>query len=52
MGTAVNTATYYYANRPAPLNDIHGLGAVLLAGSEVMKLYENGIEDDVKRVYW
>lgn len=43
MGTSTSTATYYYANRPTPLNDIHGLGAVLLAGCEVKKLYENGI---------
>lgn len=50
MGTGINTATFYYANRPAPLNDIHGLGAVLLAGSEVMKLYQKGI--DFSRVYW
>jgi unsaturated rhamnogalacturonyl hydrolase len=50
MGTGINTATYYYANRPAPLNDIHGLGAVLLAGAEVIKLYKNGI--DFSRVYW
>lgn len=43
MGTGLNTATYYYANRPTPLNDVHGLGAILLAGCEVMKLYESGI---------
>jgi len=43
MGTSISTATYYYANRPTPLNDIHGLGAVLLAGCEVMKLYERGV---------
>lgn len=42
-GTGISPAIYYYANRPTPLNDIHGLGAILLAGSEVMKLYKNGI---------
>jgi len=42
-GTGISPATYYYANRPTPLNDIHGLGAILLAGTEVMKLYKNGI---------
>jgi len=42
-GTGISPATYYYANRPTPLNDIHGLGAILLAGSEVMKLYKSGI---------
>ncbi len=42
-GTGISPATYYYANRPTPLNDIHGLGAILLAGSEIMKLYESGI---------
>ena len=44
MGTGINTATYYYANRPTVLNDIHGLGATLLAGSEVLKLYRKGIK--------
>lgn len=43
MGTGISTAVSYYANRPTPVNDIHGLGAVLLAGSEIIKLYENGI---------
>jgi unsaturated rhamnogalacturonyl hydrolase len=43
QGTAINTANYYYAQRKAPLNDIHGIGAVLLAGCEVMKLHKNGI---------
>ena len=27
-----------YYNHPAPLNDIHGLGVVLLAGSELKKM--------------
>lgn len=44
MGTSISTATNYYANRPTPLNDIHGLGAVILAGCEVKKLYDDGIE--------
>ncbi len=43
QGTAVCTATYYYAQRNTPLNDIHGIGAVLLAGCEVLKLHQNGI---------
>ena len=43
MGTGISTATSYYADRATPLNDIHGLGAVLLAGSEVMELYQKGI---------
>jgi rhamnogalacturonyl hydrolase YesR len=28
----------YYYNRPCPLNDPHGLGAVLLAGVEIHKM--------------
>ncbi|MDR1723210.1 MAG: glycoside hydrolase family 88 protein [Tannerella sp.] len=43
MGTGISTAVSYYANRPTPLNDIHGLGAILLAGSEMLKLYAKGI---------
>ena len=42
-GTGVSTANSYYATRPTPLNDIHGLGAILLAGTEMIKLYKNGI---------
>lgn len=42
-GTGISPATYYYANRPAPLNDIHGLGAILLAGTEMIKLYKGGV---------
>jgi hypothetical protein len=44
QGTGINTTNNYYANRPTPLNDIHGIGAVLLAGTEVMKLYQKGIK--------
>ncbi len=44
MGTGIYTSTNYYANRPTILNDIHGLGAILLGGSEVMKLYQKGIK--------
>jgi hypothetical protein len=28
----------YYYHRPTPLNDPHGIGAVLLAGTEVLRL--------------
>lgn len=37
-GTVVSDNLVDYYNRPAPLNDIHGIGTVLLAGSEVMLL--------------
>jgi len=38
VGTGTSTAMIHYYKRPVSLNDIHGLGAVLLAGVEVMKL--------------
>ena len=38
MGTGISANISYYYKRPTPLNDIHGLGPVLLAGVEVMKL--------------
>lgn len=41
MGTGISAATHYYINRPTPTNDIHGLGAVILAGCEMMKLKNN-----------
>jgi len=37
-GTSVSDDLVYYYKRPVPLNDIHGIGAVLLAGSEVLQL--------------
>ena len=43
QGTGISTATAYYYNRPTPLNDIHGLGAILLAGSEMIKLFKTDI---------
>ncbi len=37
-GTGTSTSLKYYYDRPVPLNDIHGLGPVIMAGVEVMKL--------------
>lgn len=37
-GTGVSDALADYYRRPTPLNDVHGVGAVLLAGSEVLRL--------------
>ena len=37
-GTSASDDLVYYYKRPAPLNDVHGIGAVLLAGSEVLQL--------------
>lgn len=37
-GTGVGDALADYYGRPTPHNDVHGTGAVLLAGSEVLRL--------------
>jgi len=37
-GTGVSDSLADYYRRPTPLNDVHGVGAVLLAGSEVLRL--------------
>jgi rhamnogalacturonyl hydrolase YesR len=37
-GTGVSDSLADYYRRPTPLNDVHGVGAVLLAGSEVLHL--------------
>jgi rhamnogalacturonyl hydrolase YesR len=37
-GTAVSDDLVYYYRCPAPLNDIHGIGVILLAGAEVLHL--------------
>ncbi len=39
-GTVVSDDLVHYYRRPAPLNDIHGIGTVLLAGVEVLSLNE------------
>lgn len=40
-GTGVSDDLAFYYHRPTPLNDVHGIGTVLLAGSEVLKLPNN-----------
>jgi unsaturated rhamnogalacturonyl hydrolase len=37
-GTVVSDDLVYYYQRPAPLNDVHGIGVVLLAGTEMLTL--------------
>jgi unsaturated rhamnogalacturonyl hydrolase len=37
-GTGIGDDLVFYYQRPKPLNDIHGIGAVLLAGLEILKL--------------
>jgi len=37
-GTGVSDDLSFYYERPTPLHDIHGIGAVLLAGCEFLKL--------------
>ena len=44
-GTVVSDDLVYYYNRPAPINDVHGVGMVLLAGAEVIDLKKNHFKD-------
>jgi rhamnogalacturonyl hydrolase YesR len=37
-GTGVGDNLVFYYERPIPLHDVHGIGAVILAGSEVLQL--------------
>ena len=37
-GTGVGNDLVFYYQRPAPLNDVHGIGFILLAGAEVMQI--------------
>jgi unsaturated rhamnogalacturonyl hydrolase len=37
-GTVVSDNLVDYYSRPTPLNDVHGIGAILLAGSEMLEL--------------
>ena len=35
-GTGVGDSLGFYYKRPTPLNDVHGIGAVILAGTEIL----------------
>jgi unsaturated rhamnogalacturonyl hydrolase len=37
IGTGIEDNIKFYYERPTELNDLHGLGAVILAGTEIMK---------------
>ena len=37
-GTSVSDDLVYYYQRPTPPNDLHGIGAILLAGAEVLQM--------------
>jgi len=37
-GTVVSDDLVHYYRRPAPLNDVHGIGTILLAGAEVLQI--------------
>jgi unsaturated rhamnogalacturonyl hydrolase len=41
MGTGIQDFPGYYYKRETPLNDIHGLGAILMAGNEIIKFRKN-----------
>lgn len=41
-GTCTSTSNRYYVERATPTNDIHGIGAIFLAGSEVIKMLNSG----------
>ncbi len=41
VGTGIQDDLVFYYNRPARLNESHGLGAVIEAGIEIMRLKEN-----------
>lgn len=38
IGTGISRDLPFYYQRPTPLNDAHGLGAIILAGLEINKL--------------
>jgi len=45
IGTGIEDNLVFYYNRPARLNETHGLGAVIDAGIEVIKLKKNMSQD-------
>jgi unsaturated rhamnogalacturonyl hydrolase len=49
IGTSVEEDIRYYYNRPKELNDSHGLGAVLLAGAEMVRAKDKLVDLDKRR---
>lgn len=43
-GTGTSDELIHYYTRPAPLNDVHGIGAVILAGVEILKSLRNNTD--------
>jgi rhamnogalacturonyl hydrolase YesR len=43
-GTGTSDELIHYYKRPAPLNDVHGIGAVILAGVEILKSLRNNTD--------
>lgn len=41
MGTGVGYTIQYYAERPQCIIAYHGYGPMLMAGSEILKFFEN-----------
>lgn len=48
IGTGISEDIGFYYNRPATLNGNHALGAVLLAGAEMIRAYEHQHQTTVK----
>jgi unsaturated rhamnogalacturonyl hydrolase len=46
VGTGIENDLVFYYKRPKVMNDIHALGAVILAGCEIVKLKNNGKRTD------
>jgi rhamnogalacturonyl hydrolase YesR len=41
IGTGISHDLVFYYTRPTPLNDAHGLGAIIQAGLEISKMISN-----------
>ena len=50
IGTGIEDNIRFYYDRPVLLNDIHGLGAVLLAGVEMVKLEKLLVREEAERL--
>lgn len=49
IGTSIEEDIRYYYSRPTALNDTHGLGAFLMAGSEILRAKDKLVEMDKRR---
>ncbi len=51
IGTGVEDDLFFYYSRPKKTDDMHGIGALILAGVEISKLKQNKTLKKIEGIY-